>query len=152
MHRFRLVVKLKLHCIRKLHVLPTIQFSILDEAARAHPNTWWWIKADGADLVSGLGESVKGVWSGDVDLADGELRKAQMLHQERIDFHDQLVKRDHRDPLKTAEDITVVEQQTIQDVVFISTSELHAYFEELVRFNAMISKCVICRHLNVNYL
>ena len=58
---------------------------MLDEAAHAHPGSWWWIKADGADLVSGLGESVNGLWSGDVDLADGALAKVrhecdQQLH------------------------------------------------------------------------
>ena len=47
-----------------------MQYSVLEEAAHAHPNAWWWIKADGADLLSGLGESVKGEWSGDVDLND----------------------------------------------------------------------------------
>ncbi len=45
-----------------------------------HPNEWWWTKADGADLVSGLGTSVKGIWSGDVDLG------AYESHKRRIDF------------------------------------------------------------------
>ena len=31
------------------------------------------LKADGADSVNGLGESVAGVWSGDVDMADNAL-------------------------------------------------------------------------------
>ena len=47
-----------------------LQVSILDEAACVHPNTWCWIKANGANVVSRFGESVAGVWSGDVDLAD----------------------------------------------------------------------------------
>ena len=63
-----------------------MQLSILDESVRAHPNTWWWIKADGVDLVSGLGESVTGVWSGDVDMGDGQLQAAYQLHQERLHF------------------------------------------------------------------
>ena len=37
------------------------------------PNAWWWIKGDGVDVVKGIGESVKGEWSGDVDLNDGKL-------------------------------------------------------------------------------
>ena len=36
-----------------------VQVSVLDEASRTHPNVWWWIKADGCDLVEGLGESTK---------------------------------------------------------------------------------------------
>ena len=52
---------------------------MLDETARLHPNTWWWIKADGVDLVSGLGESVRGEWSGDVDLNNGNFSKCTWL-------------------------------------------------------------------------
>ena len=47
-----------------------LQFAILDEAANLFPNVNWWIKADGVDIVSGLGESVGGKWTGDVDLND----------------------------------------------------------------------------------
>ena len=56
--------------------------SVLDEAAKLHPDTWWWVKADGVDLVCGLGESMRGIWSahGDVDLADGSLQKESGLH------------------------------------------------------------------------
>jgi len=57
---------------------------VLDEAARAHPNTWWWIKADGADVLSGLGESVKGEWSG--DLNDGSTQQLYTNYRKQIDF------------------------------------------------------------------
>ena len=43
---------------------------VLDEEAKHHPNSWWWVKADGCDLISGLAESTRGVWSGDVDHND----------------------------------------------------------------------------------
>ena len=46
---------------------------MLDEAAKHHPNPWWWLKADGCDITSGLAESMRGVWTGDVDLNDGGL-------------------------------------------------------------------------------
>ena len=42
-------------------------------------DTSWWIKVDAVAIVSGLGESVNGVWSGDVDLNDSKL---QELYQE----------------------------------------------------------------------
>ena len=48
---------------------------MLDDAYRSAPNTWWWVKADGVDVVKGLCESVRGVWSGDVDLNDGKLEQ-----------------------------------------------------------------------------
>lgn len=46
----------------------------MDEAARSHPEVWWWVKGDGCDVISGLRESVDHKWSGDVDLGDGKLQ------------------------------------------------------------------------------
>ena len=51
-----------------------IKTHVLDEASRHHPNEWWGVKADGTDIVSGLAESVRDVWNGDVDLNDGSLQ------------------------------------------------------------------------------
>ena len=51
---------------------------MLEEAARVHPEAWWWVKADSCDFC-GLKESVKMEWSGDVDLNDG---KVATLHAE----------------------------------------------------------------------
>ena len=39
----------------------------MDAANNANPGTYWWIKGDGCDVIPGLGESVAGEWSGDVD-------------------------------------------------------------------------------------
>lgn len=55
---------------------------VLREAKRVHPDAWWWVKADGCDIVSGLKESMKKEWSGDVDLNDGAVCE---LHQEYIE-------------------------------------------------------------------
>lgn len=54
---------------------------MLDAAASAHPNSWFWVKADGVDVVAGLGESLRLQWSGDVDLNDGELSKQYQLYR-----------------------------------------------------------------------
>jgi len=43
--------------------------NVLDEAAKLNHDTWWWLKVDGCDLIKGLKESTKLMWSGDVDLA-----------------------------------------------------------------------------------
>ena len=48
-----------------------LQLAVLDEAARSHPEVWWWVKGDGCDVTSGLQESVDHKWSGDVDLGNG---------------------------------------------------------------------------------
>jgi len=50
-----------------------LKIAVIERAATLSPNTWWWIKGDGVDVVKGLWESVKGQWAGDVDLNDGEL-------------------------------------------------------------------------------
>ena len=59
---------------------------MLDAAASAHPNSWFWVKADGVDVVAGLGESLRLQWSGDVDLNDGELSKQYQLYRSRLAF------------------------------------------------------------------
>ena len=48
---------------------------MLDQANGAHPGVWWWVKADGCDLTSGSGESMRHTWTGDVDVHvyDGKL-------------------------------------------------------------------------------
>ena len=45
------------------------------------PDAWWWVKADGCDLITGLKESTKREWSGDVNLNNGKVAK---LHGEYI--------------------------------------------------------------------
>ena len=58
----------------------------MDAAASAHPNSWFWVKADGVDVVAGLGESLRLLWSGDVDLNDGELSKQYQQYRSRLAF------------------------------------------------------------------
>ena len=63
-----------------------MQTTVLDEAARLHPNSWWWLKGDGTDINAGLGESMKMEWSGDVDLNNGDLQRAYELYQQELRF------------------------------------------------------------------
>ena len=42
------------------------------------------MKADGCDLISGLAESTRGIWSGDVDLNDGALDKQYQEYNSRL--------------------------------------------------------------------
>ena len=58
-----------------------LQTQVLDKGAKHHPHSWWRVKADGCDLISGLAESTRGVWSVNVDINDGTLNK---LYQEYI--------------------------------------------------------------------
>ena len=60
------------------------QTHVLDEAVKCHPDEWWWVKADGCDLNSGLAESTRGVWTGDVDFNDGALDKQYRKYNDRL--------------------------------------------------------------------
>lgn len=57
---------------------------VLEKLAAANPGAWWWIKADGTDVVKGLWESVRGEWEGDVDLNDGLLQSFRLDFDEHI--------------------------------------------------------------------
>lgn len=46
---------------------------MLKKLTDINPNSQWWIKGDGTDVIKGLWESVSGVWSGNIDLNDGKL-------------------------------------------------------------------------------
>jgi len=47
--------------------------------------TWWWLKADGSDVIKGLKESVRMKWSGDVDLNDGSLLNDCNAYKRRVE-------------------------------------------------------------------
>lgn len=57
---------------------------MLQKAIESDPNTRWWIIGDGVDVVKGICESVKGQWSGDVDLNDGKLNNLYQVYQQRL--------------------------------------------------------------------
>lgn len=67
-----------------------LQTSVLDEAARLFPCAWWWVKEDGTDVGSGLSESTRGKWSGDVDLNDGTLQHSYEAYQQHLELIEQL--------------------------------------------------------------
>ena len=103
---------------------------MLEEAARVHPNAWWWIKADGADLLSGLAESVKGEWSGDVDLNDGSTQQLYKSYRKHLDILDGISVK--VDDCNLKQDIEMLRQQAVQDIDFISASKfatltMHVY-------------------------
>ena len=84
-----------------------------------HPDSWWWVKADGVDLVPGLGESMRREWSGDVDLNDGSLQEQYNAYIQRLDFiknlglgkrksHSQLLQDLHASHQDLAEDLSSI--------------------------------------------
>ena len=69
---------------RLLPVYPCPQCHIIKSAAESDRNTSWWIKGDGVDVVQGLRESVRGQWSGDVDLNDGQLQSLYLEYKQQL--------------------------------------------------------------------
>lgn len=96
--------------------------SVLDDAARIHPDVWWWIKADGADLVSGLGTSVRGLWSGDVDLADGKLQIAYKAHKDRLHLLCSIGE-NRQSHASIVNQLRAAKQQLVDDIDFVSSSK-----------------------------
>ncbi|XP_064394345.1 uncharacterized protein LOC135341643 isoform X2 [Halichondria panicea] len=63
-----------------------IQLKMLESAHLANPDCNWWLKGDRCDVVGGLGESTRFVWSGDVDHNDGEVQKMYQTYRNLLDF------------------------------------------------------------------
>ena len=90
---------------------------MLDKAAKAHPTSTWWIKADGIDLMKGLCESVGGIWSGDADINDGSLEKQYMAYKQRtIDINELSI----GDSAKLEINLGKEKCQLNKDIVFIT--------------------------------
>ena len=84
-----------------------MQTTVLDQAMAAFPaSTSWWIKGDAVDLVAGLGESVKGEWSGDVDLGDGRLQEMFKEYQRRLQMIARIGLKDRRESSVIVADLT----------------------------------------------
>lgn len=75
------------NCMRSMSTALSLymQMHVLDEAnIHSKQDTRWWIKADGCDILSGVAESMRGVWSGDVDLNDGHLEEQKASYKNRL--------------------------------------------------------------------
>ena len=112
-----------------------MQVSVLDEASRTHPNVWWWIKADGCDLVEGLGESTKLDWSGDVDKNDGKLQEMFKSYRARLDFISGLGKKNRRELAVIVQDLSQCTRDVKEDISFVSTGELNCIHVQILVVN-----------------
>ena len=75
--------------------------------------------------MEGLGESVKKVWTGDVDLADGELQKSYEAYLQRLEFVENigLPPRNHRPEL--IDDLQAVLTLICKDLEVILDGNMH---------------------------
>ena len=95
---------------------------MLDRAvATFPPSTSWWIKGDAVDLVEGLCESVRGEWSGDIDLSDGQLQQLFQQYQGRLQFINK-IGLDERDHSLILTDVQQVQQSLESDLEFLTES------------------------------
>ena len=93
---------------------------MLDEANRAHPGVWWWIKADDCNIRAGLGESVKKICSGDVDLADGKLPALYDQYIKRRAFVEGLGLEGRGGRWDISNDLAALESDLTHDMKFIA--------------------------------
>jgi len=91
--------------------------AILDDAARSHPDSWWWLKADGCDINK---ESVQQKWSGDVDLNDGQVEKQYEAYQKRLDSAKKLGLEDWN---KTEDQLQMLLNDLTKDLDFLNSGQ-----------------------------
>ena len=112
-----------------------VQIATLEEAHRVHPSARLWVKADGCDIVSGLEESLRNVWHGDVDLGTGELQVMYHKYLDRLKRIQSIVTSSVQDMLYVllqekvdlVEDLQFVSKgkSSLVDTVIISCQCLH---------------------------
>ena len=93
--------------------------TVLEEAAKNHPNSWWWLKADGCDLSKGLKESARLQWSGDVDLNDGSLQKQYKIYRTRLEFAAKVGLNGGKQG--ALNDLKVVQTEILEDLQFVTS-------------------------------
>ena len=92
---------------------------MLEEANKSHPGVWWWVKGDGTDVTAGLGESVKHIWSGDVDLADGKVQVLYGDYMNRRAFVEGLGLGGRQGRWDISSDLRTIESQLTSDMDFL---------------------------------
>ena len=85
------------------------------------PDAVWCFKADGVDVVAGLGESVQKEWSGDVDLDAGKLKQMHDTYLKRLKSirYIGLGRRMERSHLQ--DDLAQLEHDLTDDLTFLSS-------------------------------
>ena len=94
----------------------------MDQAVKTIPTTSWWIKSDGVDVTSGLMQSNRQEWYGDVDLGDGELQGKYEDYINRLKLVDGLCRQvhDQHQRLLTCTDLRIIVTQLEDDRGFIN--------------------------------
>ena len=78
-------------------------------------------------MVEGLGESVKKKWSGDIDLADGELQRSYDTYKQRLNLAETIGLPPRNSREDTATDLQCVKASISNDLETISVGEMHGH-------------------------
>ena len=100
---------------------------MLDEAVRLLPDAVWWIKSDGCDVVSGLTESTKHEWTGDVDMADGSLEQQHDAYLKRLDLVKGISRKLYNTQQRnhTVLDLRQIQQELQHDLSYLPTGNYY---------------------------
>ena len=98
---------------------------MLEDAARVHPEAWWWVKADGCDIVGGLKESVKLDWSGDVDLNDGKVATLHAEYKSRLKFLQDVGMHPRKEHNVMIADLHHLQEDLKADLTSLSSGKFH---------------------------
>lgn len=107
----------------------------MDRANEAHPGVWWWVKGDGTNVIAGLGESAKHVWSGDVDLADEKLQALYDEYLQRRSFIEGLGLGGKQGQWDISNDLTMFESQLTSDIDILASG---IYITQLLSHDLII--------------
>ena len=76
--------------------------------------------------MSGLSESTRSDWSGDVDLNDGKPAELREVYQKRLDFVDTIGLIPRRNRADISNDLTSCSEQLSDDIKFLTQSKCHS--------------------------
>lgn len=108
---------------------------MLETAHKGNPDCNWWLKGDGCDLISGLGESMRLQWSGDVDLNTGSLQQFYQSYRSLLDFVSSLhITAEH---LKKCSSILLQEKEFLVKGTYIDFQDNTSH----VNFNCSSGRC-----------
>ena len=99
------------------------QISVLESAAKSNPNAWFWIKADGVDVVKGLCESTRGVWAGDIDLNDGQLKRLYEDLQNEKKWINGIGLKDRRHQEAVRRDLSIAMNKLVTELQFVHSGK-----------------------------
>ena len=83
------------------------------------------MKADGVDVLPGLGESVRKHWSGDVDLNDGRIKLMHDAYLKRLEFAKQIGLSCGLE--RSKEHLMHLECEIEEDLAFLSSGIIQMY-------------------------